>query len=479
MHEGWPSEDCTTPHIFRLPVEILQYIFRQAVLCSFDKDPTMHFETLDLSRCSLSSVCSWWRDIVISHHVLWASISYASFGGIPTPLNWIRLCLLRSGRHDLHLAIDTSSGDFNPLPSNFSLRKQNRNSTIGHLISFLDTMEDDMDRVFRLSVHAQYEHLQKIIIPLARIPKLKRLLLAVVVAPSRDIDVTMFGGLERLELCTNSMDRTTLVSLLTQCPSLRHLCLKTRFPPRHCRLGQSAHPALHAPRLHTLHLESVLPARAFDAPELKRLVSIPALGMGKDDFWWETNHFGVRTPDHHEEVALGHFPQLRQLTVSAWWNELDHLEPSIRLIQAHPDISEITLHGHRGAGKLLAGAFQRTFLRCPTIPPSADDGQEACAALENGMESEIQVPTALRFLTIQCNSCALDESMATVLRNMMLASDVLRIVILLRPHAGGVAMPNRPRNYTPLFTEFPGRCYWGILPSSATRFQDVDGVCLA
>jgi hypothetical protein len=396
-------------------------------------------------------------------------------GGTPTSLNWIRLCLLRSGRHDLHLAIYTN---FDPLPSNFSLRKQNRNSTIGHLISFLDTMEDDMDRVFRLSVCARYEHLQKIIIPLARIPKLKSLLLYVAFMPSRDIDVTTFGGLEQLELCTNSMDRTTLVSLLTQCPSLRHLCLQTRVSPRHCRLGQSAQPVLHAPRLQTLHLESVLPARAFVAPELKRLVSIPALGIGKENFWWETNYFSVRTADHHEEVAIGHFPQLRKLEVSAWCDVLDHLEPSIRLIRAQPDVSEITLHGHCGAAKLLAGAFQRTSLRCPTIPPFVNDGQEACAALENGTESEIQVPTALRSLIIihsYSNGGVLDET-ATVLRNMMLASDVLHIVILLRRRKEGVVLPVY---YTPLFTEFPGRCRWGILRSTTGRFQDVDSVCLA
>ena len=96
------------------------------------------------------------------------------------------------------------------------------------------------------------------------------------------------------------------------------------------------------------------------------------------------------------------------------------------------------------------------------------DGQEACAALENGTESEIQVLTALRSVIIQCNDSVLDES--DVLRNMMLASDVLSIVILLRPHS---IAPNKFYYYTRLFTEFPGL---GTLPSSATCFQDGDGV---
>jgi len=197
-------------------------------------------------------------------------------------------------------------------------------------------MEDDMDRVFRLSVRVQREILHNIIIPLAHIPKLKRLRLVVIMAtPLRYISATMFGGLERLEILACSMDRTALISLLTQCPSLRHLYLHTLSTPRNCSLGQSAQPALHAPRLHTLHVESVLPARAFDAPELERLVSIPESSMGRERFWWDTNHFRVRTADHHEEVGIGPFPQLRQLTVSAY-DELDYLEPSIRLIRPNP-----------------------------------------------------------------------------------------------------------------------------------------------
>jgi len=420
----------------------------------------------------------------MNHHVLWASISYVNRGGDgpPTSLNWIRLCLSRSGRHDLHLAMNIRGAGLKPIPYNFSIRKQNRNSSIGHLISFLDTMEDDMDRVFILSLRVRTDHLQRIIIPLTHAPKLKRLLLAPEIAFFRDIDANMFSGLERLEHCVPSMHRTTLASLFNQCPSLRHFYLKTLYSPRHCHLGQSAQPAIHAPRLHTLHLESVLPARAFDAPELKRLVSMLDRGMGRVQCWWETNHFSVRTADHHEDVAMGHFPQLRQLTVGAEHNVLDYLEPSIRLIRAQPDVSHITLDGHHGAGTLLAGAFQRTSPQCPIVPLPANvgDGREACAASENGRESEIQevqVPIALRSLIIMCNDDVFCEGTSTdVLRNMMLASDVLRIVILLRPRSMQFAMPNGFYFYAPLFTEFPGRCSFGTLRSSTSPFLDGDAV---
>lgn len=457
----------TTPHIFRLPVEVLEHIFHQVILYSFDEDPTRYSSSLDISRCALSSVCSWWRDVVINQHVLWASISYVNNDGSPTSLNWIRLCLLRSGRHDLHLAIDFTSHDLRPFPVKFSLR--NRNSTAGHLASFLDTMEEDMGRVSRFSVHVTYpEYLQKLIVPHIRTPKLKILLLVVKSAPMGDIGELMLDGVEQLDIRAATMHRNTLSSLLVQCASLRHLSLQTHYSSRHCHLGQSAHPSLQATHLRSLRLyDCVLPARAFDAPELKRLISFPNLSMGTANYWWETNHFAVRTADHHEEVAPEHFPNLHQLTVDTRLCETDHLEPSIRLIRAHPNISDLSLHGHGGACSLLMSAFKRTLHGYSMVHTST-------ATETDGSEWEMQVPTALRFILIHSErAVASDGKLADALRHMMLASDLLRIRIVVQPHtaaalafdAVGVGYgAGDHSDYTPLLMEFPGRFSIDTLP---------------
>jgi hypothetical protein len=120
-----------SPHIFRLPVEVFPFIFELATLYLFNEDP---FEHSKVPRQFKIHVCSWWKDIVVNHPILWASISYVHNDGLPTSLNWLRLCLRRSGRHDLHLAIDFTIPDLHPFSG---LPDRNRNS-------FLDTMEDDM-----------------------------------------------------------------------------------------------------------------------------------------------------------------------------------------------------------------------------------------------------------------------------------------------------------------------------------------------
>jgi hypothetical protein len=468
--EGRRSVGSTTLHIFSLPVEVLQHIFHQAIFYLFDEDPIRYSRSLDSSRCALSSVCSWWRNIVINYHILWASISYVNNDGSPTSLNWIRLCLLRSGRHDLHLAIRFTSDDLPHFPVSLSVR--NRNSTTGHLMSFLDTMEDDMERVSRFSVQViSPQYLQLLIIPHLRIPQLKRLLVVIKGTPMEDIGGLVLNGVEQLEIRATTMRRTTLASLLAQCPSLRHLSLQTQYSSRHCHFGQSAQPALHATHLRSLRMHGcVLPARAFDAPELKRLVSFPHESMGRGNFWWETNHFRVGTIDHHEEVAPEHFPTLHQLAVGTWFCEMDYLEPSIRLIRAHPDISELSLHGDVGAHNLLTSAFQRPLHVYSTVHLSAgiEVKPGTGATSEDGGEGGMKVPTALRSVVIHSERAGTSAGkLADTLRHMMLASDVLQVRILIQPHgeAGGVDYGFRDYpDYMSLLTGFPGRFSFDTLP---------------
>ena len=125
MESRQAAEDSTTPHIFRLPVEALLYIFEQMIRFWFDERPYNALQNprqLEM-RNILFQFYSWWRDIVINQ-------SSCSMGfhiirhGPPTFLDWIQLCLLRSGRHDLHLAIGSTTNGFNALPADFSPRKR-------------------------------------------------------------------------------------------------------------------------------------------------------------------------------------------------------------------------------------------------------------------------------------------------------------------------------------------------------------------
>jgi len=435
--------DSAPNHTLRLPVEILQFIFEQATLCLFDDHPFEHRKSLDNSRITLSSVCSWWRKVVINHHRLWASISYEE-NGAPKSLEWIRLCLRRSGRHDLHLAIYFPV-DYRDAFT-ISLPIQDRNPAIGRLVSFLDTVEDDMDRVRRFSVCACYPaYLHQLIIPNVRLPNLRRLLLTSLREPRTAIDAMMLGGLDQLELRVPTMQRTALASLLARCPSLRHLSLLTRAKPTECLLGGSALPALHVPHLQSLCLRGcVLPAYAFHAPELKRLLVSPDLE------WWKTDH-------HHEEVAVRHFPQLRELVVEAWCHDVTYLEPSIRLIRAHPDISSLTLHGH-SACDLLRNAFQPTPNTHTTIRPSMSEA----TAPKVSTRWKLQVPTALRSLVVNSLVGFNDIMLVDTLRHMLLASDMLHVTFLIR-----FGWENSARDYTynagdysdyvALLTEFPWR----------------------
>ena len=472
-------EDCrpggsASIHIFCLPVEVLQYIFEQAILSLFGEDPFSRPKSLDSSRFALSSVCSWWRDIVINHHILWASISYSYVNndGSPPSLNWIRLCLRRSGRHSLHLAMDFTGPGLDRSLGDLSLR--GRNSTIGQLISFLDTVEDDVDRVSRLSVRLTLSEYLSLIIPRTRIPKLRRLLVVVKYGPVGPIDAMMLGGLVQLDICAATIHRTALVSLLAQCPSLRHFSLHTKRSPKICQLGQSSQPLIRAPRLQSIYLRGcVLPARAFDAPELTRLLASPHHSMGRSDFWWKTNYFRVEIADHHEEVVPNHFPQLRQLAVGTWWNEMDYLEPSIRLIRAHPDINELSLYGHDGACKLLRNAFRPPLQGHPPTSFGDGPGAGAGAAPQDDTEWEAQVPTALRSLIIHSPYMGInDTTLADAIRHMLLASDVLCITFLIRIRKEPITsydpvLDYNARDYPDfisLLMEFPGRFSMDTLP---------------
>lgn len=323
-------------------------------------------------------------------------------------------------------------------------------------------MEDDMERVSRLSINVlHFEHMQQLIIPHAHFPRLKRLLLQFKFAPVRDIRATMLGNLEELGITTGTMDRAMLASLLAQCPSLQRLSLRTNVSSRHCRLGQSAQPVIHAPLLHTLYLNSVLPARAFDAPQLKKLVSFPNSTMGRLAFWWETNHFRVGTTDHHEQVAPEHFPSLRKLTLGTFFNDMDYLEPSIRLIRAHPHVCEIRLQGHDGVRNLLTGAFRRAVHSRSTIdPPDKGDGSGASAPSEDDTKSETHVPVALRSLWIYSERVGSDNLLADALRRVLRASDVLGAGIAIwhrNPAEAEMSLARGYPDYMALSTEFPGR----------------------
>lgn len=456
-------------HISRLPVEVLLHIFEQTSLYPFDEDPLMHSKSLDSSRLALSHVCSWWRRIVINHRVLWASIPYRSKNGLATPLEWIWLCLRRSGRQDLHLAIDFTC------PSVFSAHGSIHNldkNYCAHLIAYLVLMKNDMGRVRRFSVSTPTEeHLLQLIIPNAPFPRLGRLLLSID-GRMRTADAMILSSVCELDICASTMRRTLLASLLAQSPSLRHLSLRMHHGPQICELGHSAQPALCAPRLQSLHLRGcVLPARAFHAPELKELLSSPHPRMGRSANWWETDYLEVGTADHHEEVALGHFPQLRQLAIATWWHEIDYLEPSIRLIRAHPDINELRLYGHDGACELLKRAFppiplSRSTTNSTSVGGAPVSGTVAKDDVKDDMEWKIRVPTGLHSLVVRSQLGRSDAMLADALRHMLLASSVLRITLLICvredlaswPGTQGVNYDARDyQDYISLSMKFPGR----------------------
>lgn len=458
-----PRVESTPIHIFRLPVEVLQYISEQATLYLFDDHPFEPSRSLDKSRLTLSSVCSWWRAIVVNHPVLWASILYAN-SGPPTPLEWIWLCLRRSAPHDLHLAIHFCV-DYHDLQLRYIIYPSvwEDGPAISRLISFLDTIEDDMDRVCRLSICTfDPDNLHKLIIPkirLANLTNLRGLLLTTGGNPCRAIGAMALSRLDQLELCVPTIHRTSLASLLARCHSLRHLSLQ--IFSKKCSLGGSASPALHVPHLQSLNLRGcVMPAHAFHAPELKRLLISPSMT------WWEADGPIAEITDHHEEVVdFGHFPQLHQLVVGTWYRDMEYLEPSIRLIQAHPDIGGLTLHG-QGAGDLLRSAFQPFPHSHTAIYPSMNEGG---AAPENGTEWELQVPTALRSLVVNSLLGFKDATLAKALRHMLLDSDILHVKFLLRFFEDRNSTwveynTDDYADYISLLTEFPGRFSIGTLP---------------
>jgi len=182
--------------------------------------------------------------------------------------------------------------------------------------------------------------------------------------------------------------------------------------------------------------------------------------------WWETGGSTAGITDRHEEeVDFGHFPQLRQLAVGTWYCDMEYLEPSIRLIHAHPDIGELTLHGP-GAGNLLRSAFQPFPHSHTAIYPSMNEGG---AVPDNATRWELQVPIALRSLVVNSLVGFKDATLAKALRRMLLDSDILHVKFLLRffgDRSGARVEYNTDdyADYIPLLTEFPGRFSIDTLP---------------
>lgn len=121
-------------------------------------------------------------------------------------------------------------------------------------------MEDDMDRVRRFSVHITYpEYLPHFIVPHARIPRLRNLLVVINSRPT--IGVMMLDDLDELEICATMQSCTCFIVDTVSFSSA--FVFAFRAISRECSLGQSAQPSLH---VHTFRASAsrscVLPARA-------------------------------------------------------------------------------------------------------------------------------------------------------------------------------------------------------------------------
>jgi hypothetical protein len=159
-----------------------------------------------------------------------------------------------------------------------------------------------------------------------------------------------------------------------------------------------------APHLRSLYLRGcVLPARAFDAPELTRLLASPHLS-------WEGLIFGGKRMTSGlgpQTITRKSFPNTF-LSCDSWplalggRDEMDYLEPSIRLIRAHPDTNEISLYGHDGPCKLLRNACRLTLYGDSTAhsPTSFGDELGAGVALEDDTGWEVQVSNAMSSLIV-------------------------------------------------------------------------------
>lgn len=343
------------PIITRLPTETLMEVFEHLVTDVLSFEDSSRLILVESSRRTLTEVCSWWRELAINHAALWTVIYYVEYEKIRTARNWTRICLARSNNRDIQVAVILD----------WRANVVHKRYGAGFR-SFFGTLDDDLPRIHRFSVSdiSAMENANS----LALVPDCINELTA------RYDGLWGFSNcrfqlLRRLKLRVQSLSRQDLSDLFCLCPGLQHFTLQTSAGPRHCMAGQSMYPSIFAPELVSLGLhDTIVPARAFLAPNLVELVSCPSAALGQERFWWETNHCRIGTPSHQEDVPHHHFPQLRNLTVGMMQNNPDWLEPSVRLIQAHPEIRQLTLLGSSGTDALLQRAY--TLDQGGTLPPS-------------------------------------------------------------------------------------------------------------
>lgn len=348
----------STDSIDRLPAEVLLLVFEYLFLRLLDPASSRGLDVVEITRGVLTSVCSWWRELVVNDPILWSTILYIEQEKICTARNWTRLCLARSTDRDLKiiLVLDWGAG--------YILTK--RHSTFR---SFIATLDDELPRVKKIVYSNVYGGDSARVFDI--LPKNIHDLTA-----QLDYQWELFGmpfaKLRRLDLVICSLSREHLSAIFSLCPLMEHFTLETRTRPRHCITGQSMVPSVNAPSLISLGLhQTAIPARAFIAPHLVELFSFPHVGVGETR-WWETNHFPITTPSHREDISDHHFPKLANLAVSVMHNDPEYVDISVRLVKAHPNIRQMVLAGKKAVYELLRDVYTTHSQSRVSIPPDLE-----------------------------------------------------------------------------------------------------------